>query len=161
MEVFTIGHSNHSMEAFVELLRRHNVDVVTDVRSQPYSRYNRHFSKEPFSSALVEFGFQYVYLGDGLGGRPAEPSLLDPDGAVDYARVRQTPEFLGALNRLLKGLQTYRVALVCAEENPEHCHRRLLISPALRASGVSVLHIRKDGTASSDEMYDDPQGTLL
>jgi uncharacterized protein (DUF488 family) len=51
-ELFTIGHSTHSLEKFLELLRQHRIEAVADVRSSPYSQYNPHFNREPLQLAL-------------------------------------------------------------------------------------------------------------
>jgi uncharacterized protein (DUF488 family) len=63
MELFTIGHSNHAIEAFISLLHQHEITALADVRSRPYSRYLTHFNKEPLKSALNRAGIYYVFLG--------------------------------------------------------------------------------------------------
>ncbi|MDO8673135.1 MAG: DUF488 domain-containing protein, partial [Dehalococcoidia bacterium] len=68
--IFTIGHSNHAFEAFVDLLRRHGIEVLVDVRSQPYSKYTPHFDHRNLEAAIANQGFKYMYLGKELGGRP-------------------------------------------------------------------------------------------
>lgn len=127
-EVLTIGHSNHSMVRFVELLRRHQVTAVADTRSQPYSRHVPQFNQAALAGSLEEAGIRYVYLGAELGGKPARPE-----------------RFPGGLLQLMKGAVDHRIAVLCAEENPENCHRGKLIAPELERYGIAVLHIRGDG----------------
>ena len=67
--ILTIGHSNHDEQAFVSLLRRHDVEVVVDVRSQPYSKYNTQFNADQIKPMLAAAGIQYLFLGQELGGR--------------------------------------------------------------------------------------------
>jgi len=67
--IYTIGHSNHSLDKFVELLKRHGITVVVDVRSAPYSRFHAQFNKEELKHALRERGLGYVFLGRELGGQ--------------------------------------------------------------------------------------------
>jgi uncharacterized protein (DUF488 family) len=73
-ELFTIGHSNHTIEAFIELLQQHGISVLADVRSHPYSRHLPHFSASALKAALVEAKIRYVFLGKELGARPDNPN---------------------------------------------------------------------------------------
>ena len=152
-EVWTIGHSNHSGERFVELLEGCSIDVVADVRSQPYARYAVHFSRAPLRQLLADAGLRYVFLGQALGGRPDEPELYDSEGRVLYGRLADIPRFRDGISRLLEGAVRWRVAMMCSEEDPTHCHRRLLIARALRLSNpeTKVRHIRGDGSDMDEE----------
>ena len=78
--VFTIGHSNHSLEVFLALLRMNGVEEVVDVRSSPHSRYKPHFNRKILAKALDEFGIAYIFLGGELGGRPVDRSCYDATG---------------------------------------------------------------------------------
>jgi uncharacterized protein (DUF488 family) len=118
---------------------------VADVRSAPYSRYAEQFNQRELRAAIVEAGLQYVFFGRELGGRPADESLYDAAGHVDYRRVSRTEPFRAGIERVRRGAARYRVALMCSEEDPTDCHRRLLVGRVLRQEGVEVLHIRGDG----------------
>ena len=143
--VFTIGHSNHPLEAFVALLRRHRVSAVADVRSAPYSRFNPHFSRGALAAALKERGIEYVYLGRELGGRPDDTACYEK-GRVRYDRVARTGRFREGVGRVVQGAGRHRIALMCAEREPLDCHRTLLVARALDERGVQVVHIHGDGT---------------
>jgi uncharacterized protein (DUF488 family) len=149
--VLTIGHSNHSLEHFLGLLRLHAVQVVADVRSHPYSAYASHFDNQPLAKTLRAEGFQYVYLGAELGGRPRGNAYYDTDGRVLYDKVAESSEFQEGLTRLEKGLGQYRVAMLCAEEDPAGCHRRLLVGRVLAQRGIVVEHIRGDGRLQAED----------
>jgi len=149
--LYTIGHSNHDEDHFCALLKQHGIEVLGDVRSQPFSRYTPHFNSEPLQSALAQHGIRYVFLGDELGGRPASEDLYDPEGHVLYHRVAETPAFVHGLHRLQSGMEKYRVAIMCSEEDPAVCHRFLLVTRVLRDSGVDVQHIRGDGLLASED----------
>ena len=149
--VFTIGHSNHPAERFLELLRLHGITAVADVRSKPYTKYAKHFCREPLERLLREEGIHYVFMGDQIGGKPDDPDLLGPDGKPDYARIAATQEFAHGIDRLVKGAATQTIALMCGEEDPSTCHRHHLIAPGLAAGGVQVRHIRADGSVVEDE----------
>lgn len=159
--VFTIGHSNHPLEHFIDLLRAHRVEALVDTRSAPYSKYTPHFNKENLKAAVTERGFKYLFLGMELGGRPEGAGYYDEDGRVDYALVAESAPFLKGIARVEKGLESYRVALLCAEENPEGCHRRLLVGRVFGQRGVMVLHIRGDGSVQTEAEVDPPQDEQL
>jgi len=139
------------MDHFLDLLRRHSVQVVADVRSQPYSKYASQFDHEPLTEALRKAGFKYVYMGAELGGRPRGDAYYDGDGRVLYDKVAASPVFQVGLARLKKGIQLQVVALLCAEEDPAGCHRRLLVSRVLADSGIAVTHIRGDGRLQTEK----------
>jgi uncharacterized protein (DUF488 family) len=141
--LFTVGHSNHEPEAFLALLRAHGITAVADVRSSPYSRRQPHFSRQPLEGLLAHHGVAYVFLGRELGGRPADRSLYHAEGWADYERVRATAAFQEGLERLLRGLESHTIALMCGEEDPLDCHRGLMIAPALEDVGLPPRHIRK------------------
>ncbi len=90
MELFSIGHSNAEINAFIDLLRRYEIAALVDTRSQPYSRYNQHFSREHLKHSLEEAGIEYFYLGKELGGRPEDQALYFQNGQVDYDLVAQS-----------------------------------------------------------------------
>ena len=142
--VLTIGHSTHSVEAFVALLDRHCVSAVADVRSVPYSRFNPDFNREPLARSLAAHRTVYVFLGRELGGRPDDPSCYD-GGRISYERVGATRWFRLGLDRVVRGAARRRIALMCAERDPLACHRTPLVAPALEARGISVGHILADG----------------
>ncbi len=143
--LLTVGHSNHDLEHFLTLLRTHNVQGILDVRSWPASRYTPWFNRESLVNDLKGVGVQYVFLGRELGGRPSDERLYDEGGHVRYDAVAKSAAFARGLEQLRHGIAAQRIAVLCAEENPEHCHRRLLVARVLFEEGARVLHIRGDG----------------
>jgi uncharacterized protein (DUF488 family) len=150
--LFSVGHSNHEPDHFLRLLCRAGVTAVADVRSSPYSRRLPHFARPHLEALLQENGIAYQFLGDSLGGRPADEDLYDAEGRVDYERVRATGEFRRGLERLLGELERFAVAMMCSEEDPLDCHRGLMITPALRECGLAPLHLRKHGVETTEQM---------
>ena len=155
--LLTIGHSTHPLEAFVALLRRHDVTAVADVRSTPHSRFNPQFNRKALAGALGEQGIEYVFLGAELGGRPGDPACYE-NGRIRYERVARTERFHGGIHRVLRGMRRYRIALMCAEKEPLECHRTLLVARALDRCGVDVAHIHADGVL---ERHADAMDRLL
>jgi uncharacterized protein (DUF488 family) len=143
--IYTIGHSNHSIEEFISLLNRHGITAVVDVRSEPYSRFNPQFNKEPLEGALATHGIAYVFLGEELGARPVDPTCYE-NGQVNYERLASSDKFRRGLERLRQGHEKYRIAIMCAEKEPLDCHRTILICRHLRGLGVNIKHILHDGS---------------
>ena len=148
--VLTIGHSTHSPEAFVALLRKHGVAAVADVRSAPYSRFNPQFNREGLEQDLIARGMTYVFLGRELGARSDDRSCYE-NGRVQYARLARTDLFRRGIDRVVAGANEHRVALMCAEKEPLECHRTLLVARALAERGVLVGHILADGRLEAHE----------
>ncbi len=157
--LYTIGHSNHEFPAFAELLRQHDIAVVVDVRSSPYSRFHSQFNREPLAAALVGAGIAYLFLGEELGARRSEPQCY-VENRVRYDLVGQLPLFLQGLSRLREEVARRRVALMCAEKDPLTCHRTILVCRNLR-NELTILHILEDGRLESHEEAEDRLLTRL
>jgi uncharacterized protein (DUF488 family) len=148
--IYTVGHSSQLIEAFIAPLNRHGVEVVADVRSRPYSARFPHFSKEPVRASLSAAGIGYVFLGRELGARREEPECY-VDGQASYDKIAKLPAFAAGIQRVLAGAQRYRVALMCAEQDPLTCHRTILVCHELKKHGVLIKHIRRDGALEDHE----------
>ena len=150
--VYTIGHSNHSPETFVQLLTEARIEVLVDVRSNPGSPWVSYANPHDLKWILKAKDIQYLYLGDVLGGRTSDSDCYNPQtGKVDYQAMRNKESFQQGLNRLLEDLRKYRICIMCAEEDPSSCHRNLLVGEGLRQRGVQILHIRGTGRIQTDE----------
>ena len=158
---FTVGHSNHSAEKFAGLLKRHGIEVLVDTRSRPYSRHAPHFNNSTLEETLSKDGIGYLFLGRELGGRPEEEIFYDTEGRVDYALVGSSQPFLDGISRLEQKIRTSTVALLCSEEDPTRCHRRLLVGRALEERGITLRHIRGDGSIHVEGEMDGGQPVLF
>ncbi len=148
--LFTVGHSNHSLERFLELLGQHEIGAIADVRSMPYSRYCPHFNPPLLKPALMNAGIAYVFLGKQLGARPDDPACY-VDGSVSYERLAAQREFQDGLDRVLQGLSRFRLALMCTEKDPIDCHRMILICRRLRSREIAIQHILADASLETNE----------
>lgn len=144
-ELYTIGHSTHPVEKFMELLSMHSITAVCDVRSQPYSKFNPQFNRETIREELAKHGIAYVFLGKELGPRSDDPACY-VNGKVQYERLAKTDRFREGLRRVRKGMESYRIALFCAEKDPIACHRTILVCRHLREDGIRIRHILDDGS---------------
>jgi uncharacterized protein (DUF488 family) len=159
--VFTVGHSNHSAEKFAVLLRRHGIEVLVDIRSRPYSRHAPQFNAKGIEAIVSGDGIRYLYLGRELGGRPEEDSFYDAKGRVEYAMVERSRPFLDGIKRVQWEIRSNRTTLLCSEEDPACCHRRLLVGRALVERGFTLRHIRGDGSIHIEGEMDEGQPVLF
>jgi len=146
--VYTIGHSTHSFEQFITLLKQHGITALCDVRSKPYSRMSPQFNRESLKQSLQEKGIIYVFLGQELGARSENPACY-VRGKVQFDRMAQSALFQKGIDRVKEGMKNFRVALMCAEKDPLACHRTILVSRHVEAAGIKVEHILADGTIAS------------
>jgi uncharacterized protein (DUF488 family) len=151
-QCFTIGYGNYPIDRFIDILRNVGIDLIVDVRSTPYSRFNPLFNRENLEKSLIMNNVDYRYIGDKIGGRYTNPYLLFLDGTVNYLKVQDTEKFQEGINEVLSIISSgKKIALMCAEKEPERCHRFALISPVLQSKGISVIHIRPDMKLQANE----------
>lgn len=148
--VYTIGHSTHPIERFLQLLTGHHITAVADVRSQPASRFKPQFNREALRAALEGAGIAYAFLGAELGARSRDASCYR-GGQVQFDRLAQTTKFQDGLDRIERGISRHRVALMCAEKDPLTCHRTILVARQLVDRGVEVAHILEDARLESHD----------
>ena len=142
--ILTIGHSRHPWQHFTALLAEAGVEAVADIRSAPRSRFSPHFNKSNLAAALPARNIAYIFLGKELGGRPQRPELYT-EGVADYEKMAASPEFRVGLDRLVEAAAWHRLAVMCSEADPLHCHRCLLVGRALVEAGADVRHILASG----------------
>lgn len=151
--VLTIGHSNRSLDEFIDLLKTNGADMVVDVRKMPRSRTNPQFNIDSLPGALRQAGIDYMHA-PGLGGlrnRAKNPNSPNAGWRNDsfraYADYMQTPEFEEALDEMTRQTASAIPALMCAEAVPWRCHRSL-IADALVVRGVDVEDVISGSKAS-------------
>ncbi|MFI4991127.1 MAG: DUF488 family protein [Solirubrobacterales bacterium] len=156
--IWTVGHSNHDPSRFAELLAGERIEFLVDVRSYPYSRFAPHFNRDELETAMRDRGVRYLFLGDDLGGRPSREDHYDADGHALYEPMSREDSFVRAVARLIDGAGQHRIALMCSEGNPLHCHRRLLVGKVLTDRSIELRHILADGTVRAErsvELFED------
>ena len=143
-EIWTIGHSTHSLEEFFAMLNSFDIDLLIDIRRYPGSNRYPHFNKDEFKTSLAEDGFEYLHL-ESLGGRrKVQPDSQNTAWRLKsfqgYADYLETEEFKIAIEKLKTLAKNKKVAIMCAEAVWWSCHRSL-IADYLKCDGWTVLHI--------------------
>jgi len=148
--IYTVGHSNHPLAHFLNLLQAQAVTLLADVRSTPYSRFNPQFRRDALTEALARQGIEYLFLGEELGARSKDKSCYD-EGRVSYRKLAATDLFRRGIDRLLDAAKAHQVAIMCAEKDPLDCHRTILVTRELVKRGESVAHILASGAVESHD----------
>jgi len=145
MKIFTIGHSNYTVEKLIHMLRHYNIDCVVDIRGTPYSKYNIQFDKETIRETLKKEGFIYIYMAKELAAKRENRISYYDEGYSDFEKVVYEEDFIKGIQRLKDGCEKgYRIALLGAMQDPIRCHRSILVGRALRDHGFTVGHILDD-----------------
>lgn len=138
--IYTIGHSNLNFIDFISLIQEHHINLIIDIRSIPYSKNAPWSNKSRLSELLKPFKIRYTYLGHKLGGKQQSvPSISKQQGVTPQDIYHQSIQYL--LRRSIND----RIALLCAEANPENCHRQHFIAQTLLNADTKVCHILKNG----------------
>lgn len=147
--IFTIGYGTRNVENFYKLLENHLIAYLIDIRSSPYSKYNKDFSREFLSDWLKPRGITYIFMGDNLGGRPEDGECYT-DGKVDYKKIQEKTFYQNGISRIISAWdKNISVALMCSEIKPEECHRSKLIGATLLEKNIEVQHIDEYGNIIS------------
>lgn len=152
--IFTVGHSNISFEELLQLLVSYDIEAVADVRSQPYSKYSPHFSRNHLEPRIEGAGLTYEFMGHQLGGRPDEREYYDDHGHVRYDTWSEDERFLDGIATLESIARRRRWVILCSEGNPRSCHRHLLIARVLASRGwptSDIVHIETNGSCVAEE----------
>ena len=149
--IYTVGHSTHPIEVFLDLLKTFSVNCLIDVRSVAASSYNPQYNKEPLSNFLKANGITYLHFAEEFGARHTDPDLLDDEGKVNFELVRKSWIFKNGVEQLWQKIDKgFTIALMCSEGEPFDCHRFSMVSIALEKDGFEVKHILKDKTTKTN-----------
>lgn len=151
--IYTIGHSTRKFKDFVNLLKQHDIDVVCDVRSTPYSKYVPAYNQKPFKAALKKNGIKYIYLGYELGPRSFNEKMYKK-GRVQYHRLAKQEKYKEGIKRVKKGIKKYKIVLLCSEKNPMICHRSLLVARSLKKI-TNIIHILDKDSCLTTKDFED------
>ncbi len=148
--LYTIGHSQHKTEYFIEMLKVYRINYVLDVRSTPYSQFASDYNKENIKKVLSNVGIQYGFMGRYFGARQEDRNLYTDEGYLDFERTRRSIPFQVGMQNVMKGVQLgYKIALMCTEKDPMECHRAIMVARTFYENGLDVQHILWDKTLQS------------
>lgn len=148
--LFSIGHSQHELSFFLQLLQNNDVNYVLDVRSTPYSQFASSYNRENIKSFLINHGITYAYMGEYFGARPQDEKLYQPNGYLNFEEVAKSEKFKRAFESVEKGVaQGNRIAFMCTEKDPIECHRSILVTRAFFEAGYNIQHIMQNNSIQS------------
>lgn len=145
LQIFSVGYGNRRLYHFIELLKKHKIECVIDIRSTPFSRYRPEFNKSSLKHSLEESGIRYGWKGNQLGGKPKDKTLYT-NSKLDYEKVRRSLEYTMGVEYIEAGTEYgFKIAIMCSELDYKKCHRYTLVGHDLYNRGYEVLHIGKQG----------------
>jgi|SRR6185437_15114178 len=155
--LYTIGHGSRRIEDFLHTLKNFSIKFLIDVRSQPFSKFNPQYNQNDLKFTLERNGITYVFMGDSIGGRPADVSCYDDEGKVDYEKVKTKDFFLKGIDRLKTAYEKHiPIVIMCSESKPSECHRSKLIGRALYSQSIFLKHIdEKDRIKTQAEVINE------
>lgn len=155
-EVYTVGHSSHSVQYFIDLLNMHGINCALDVRSVPFSKYVPQFNKDTIKNTLNNCGIYCIYMGYELGIIRTEKEVYNENGYIDFEKIRHSDFFRKGIERILTGVKKgYKIVVMCTEKDPIDCHRSILIGKELSDRGIIIKHILEDGRLETQKQFED------
>lgn len=151
--LYTIGHSQHDLAYFIEMLQKYDINFVMDVRSTPYSQFAKDYNRENIKSVLRRADINYFFMGSYFGARPEDRTLYSQDGYLDFEKARNTFKFQCGVDNVIKGIQAgNNIALMCTEKDPIECHRAIMVARTFYEKNIEVQHILADSSLQSHEV---------
>lgn len=148
--IYTIGYGNRPISNFIQLLQKFEIEILIDVRTNPFSRFNPEFRAKKLELHLINHEIKYLFLGTELGGKPSDLDCYT-NGEVDYSKIQSKDFFIAGIKEAINlNHEGLRVVLMCAEQSPLQCHRKALIGDFLKNKGFEILHIDKDGSLMNE-----------
>ncbi|HPZ71097.1 MAG TPA: DUF488 domain-containing protein [Peptococcaceae bacterium] len=150
--VYTIGHSVRSIDAFLKLLNRFEINCVIDVRSVPFSQYAPQYNIFELKNTLSSNGIEYLFMGNEFGAMQTNLRLYDSDGLLNFEKVMQSEQFQTGVKRVKEKIeQGFNLVFMCMEKDPMDCHRSILVGRAFHEEKYHVLNIMENGYIQSQE----------
>lgn len=144
--VYTIGYSGFSIDDFITTLKKHNISLVVDVRSSPYSNHFPEYNKDALEICLKTHRIYYRNYANEFGARQSDRKYYCKEGYLDFEVFSKSKPFLNGVKKLRNSMeQNYTFALLCAEKNPICCHRTILVARAFFECGYNVVHLLSNG----------------
>ena len=165
--IYTIGHSVHKADYFINLLKKHDIDLVLDVRSSPFSKHASQFNREIIQKELERNGIHYKFVGNTFGARQKDSSLYSDEGILDFDKVKKTDKFKECVEKVIEYINRANIVLMCSEKDPIDCHRSILLSKAFFDEDINIKHILENGEVETQlglenrllELYELPRKT--
>ena len=149
--IYSIGYGNRSLENFLLILKRFNIDFLIDVRSSPFSKFKIEYNKNELKTFLNKNGIKYVFMGDSIGGIPKDETCYTDDGKIDYEKLKTKNYFLQGIERLKVAFEKdLNIILMCSELNPCDCHRSKVIEKEKVQEQLTIINKLNKGLSEYD-----------
>ncbi|SCI30257.1 Uncharacterized conserved protein [uncultured Clostridium sp.] len=156
MDIFTIGHSNYSIDKLIDMFKFYNINCVVDIRGTPYSKYNIQYNKDNIKNTLIKSGYVYIYMAKEFAAKRENKISYNKEGYSDFEKVVKEEDFINGIKRLKNGCKKgYRIVLLGAMQDPIRCHRSILLGRELEKHGFKINHILDDYTIKNQRYIEE------
>ena len=153
--LYSIGYSNKQIDEFINLLKKHNIHCIIDVRSTPFSSQFPDYNQNNLEKALNNNGIYYRSYKDEFGARRIEKEAygekkLYDDRDIDvviFKNVYELDIFKKGYRKIVDSLkQNFNMCFLCSEKYPYDCHRAIMVSEYFYSNGYMIAHIVDSNT---------------
>ena len=155
-KIYTIGYSGFVIDDFIKILKKHEISVVIDVRSNPYSQYHLEYNKENLKKKLERNRIYYRNYFLEFGARQSDKKYYSKEGYLDFELFSKSENFLKGIKKLENSMEkNYVIVLMCAEKDPIICHRAIMISKIFSEKGYKVIHLLPNNVTITQKDIED------
>lgn len=153
--IYTIGYTGFTIDGFIETLKLHQINVVIDVRSSPYSERYPDYNKNAIEPKLKENGIYYRNYVSEFGARQENVNFYSEEGCLDFALFAQSEQFLSGVEKIKNSVSKgYNIVLLCAEKEPIQCHRTILVARVFSDLGYKIIHLMPDNQTKTQKQIE-------
>ena len=153
--LYTVGHSKHSLDEFLAILKHNDINCIVDVRSIPFSKICSQFNEENIKHFLKQNGIYYIFMGKEFGARRNDLSLYTKEGYLDFELTAKSKDFLEGVKRIKDGVNKgFNIAFMCTEKDPIDCHRNILVAHEFCKLGYKVKNVLYDGSIEEQQQLE-------
>lgn len=155
-KIYTIGYSGFVIDDFIKILKKHEISVVIDVRSNPYSQYHLEYNKENLKKRLKQNRIHYINYFLEFGARQSDKKYYSKEGYLDFELFSKSENFLKGIKKIENSMKkNYVIVLMCAEKDPIICHRAIMISKIFSEKGYRVIHLLPNNVTLTQKDIED------
>ena len=155
-KIYTIGYSGFVIDDFIKILKKHEISVVIDVRSNPYSQYHLEYNKENLKKRLKQNRIHYRNYFLEFGARQSDKKYYSKEGYLDFELFSKSENFLKGIKKIENSMKkNYVIVLMCAEKDPIICHRAIMISKIFSEKGYRVIHLLPNNVTITQKDIED------
>jgi len=140
--LYTIGYSGYTIDDFIDVLKKHGINALVDVRSNPFSSYYSAYNRDILSRSLNSNKIHYRSFASEFGAQQSEHCFFASQGYLDFDLYTTSDMYINGYRKIEEGLKrNHSIALMCAERDPIDCHRSIMVARTYHNNDYTILHL--------------------